>query len=286
MQHTKTWKMTPLVLAIASSLSLSAFAEESTEQASTAELSTSDESCLLCNVGGSVGVYYSSNLYDQDDYRLDRSLSWNGSLNYKLSENTRLYITSGGYKAYDNKTGIFANDTVVGMNYSGLFSFGETGKVGLGGQFTIPTSETSRDTRLYTAFRIDLPISFKALGVNFSVQPRLRKNFYEYETINGRVLTEWQGTLSMAASYPLHDSLTIGGSLLGGNGMSYKGARAREFTYGGSLFASYSINDNWLVALSVASSGRYYDAQQGNLGNVDLFDAEKASYTVGTSYSF
>ncbi|MCX9565232.1 hypothetical protein IG518_22080, partial [Vibrio cholerae] len=181
--------------------------------------------CMICQLSGSATLAYDSNLYDKDDYRSIRNLSWNGTLNYPVSEQLRAYITGGGYRVFQDKTGTYVTDTVVGLNHSNLFAFGETGRLGLGGQLTIPTSEASRDTELYTAFRLSMPVSFEMLGGHYSVSPRLRKNFYKYQTMNGRVLTEWVYSLSVDGNYQF-DNLTLGMSLLGGNGTSYKGNRS------------------------------------------------------------
>lgn len=94
---------------------------------------------------------------------------------------------------------------------------------------TIPTSEASRDTELYTAFRLSVPVSFKMLGGNYSVSPRLRKNFYKYQTMNGRVLTEWVYSVSADGHYQF-DKLTLGASLLGVMVRVIKGIVAENLT--------------------------------------------------------
>ncbi|MES1384032.1 hypothetical protein ABUU23_19735, partial [Vibrio cholerae] len=86
-----------------------------------------DQPCLICQLSGSASLAYDSNLYDKDDYRSVRNLSWNGTLNYPVSEQLRAFITGGGYRVFQDKTGTYVTDTVVGLNYSNLFTFGETG---------------------------------------------------------------------------------------------------------------------------------------------------------------
>ncbi|KOO10792.1 hypothetical protein AKJ18_32430, partial [Vibrio xuii] len=102
-----------------------------------------------------------------------------------------------------------------------------------------------------------------------------RKNFYKFKTMNGRVLTEWVYSLSVGANYQF-DKLTLGASALGGNGMSYKGNRSKQFTYGASVFSSYQLADNWSASLSASTAGFYTDAERGTLGDIDLFDEDKA----------
>ncbi|HAS8175290.1 TPA: hypothetical protein I7671_05520 [Vibrio vulnificus] len=288
MQHTTKWKITPLAILLGALFSSSIYAEENSQtngESNTESTSEAQSSCIWCNVGGSASLAYDSNLYDTNDYRSVRNFSWNGTLNYKLSDKTGLYFSTGGYRALEDKVGTYATDSVFGASYSNIYEFGETGKIGLSGQLTIPTSEISRDTKLYTAIRISTPIRFQMLGGNYSVTPRVRKNFYKYETMNGRVLTEWVYSISVGGSYSF-DDLTIGASALGGNGMSYKGTRSRQFTYGASAYASYGITDNWSTSFTVSTAGFYSDAERGTLGNIDLFDTDKATYIAQLTFSF
>ncbi|ELP5728685.1 hypothetical protein QTV44_001934 [Vibrio vulnificus] len=289
MQHTKKWRITPLAILLGALFSSSLYAEENseTQDSSQAESTQTDESasCILCNVGGSLSLTYDTNIYDKDDYRSVRSFSWGGSLNYKLTDRTRAFFSSGGYRTLENKTGDFMTDSVVGVGYSNLFTFGDTGRIGLSGQFTIPTSEASQKDELNTAFRLAVPISFKIWDVNFNVSPRLRKNFHEYKTIAGRSLTEWTYSLSSSASMSW-GSFSTGISMLGGNTISYQGTRRSSWTYGGSIYGSYTINDQWSASLSASSSGVYQDAERGTLGNIDLFDQDKASYSATVTFSF
>ncbi|ASK55008.1 hypothetical protein [Vibrio tarriae] len=286
MHNIKKCRVNPISFLVVSLFSAAAVSAggEATNQNSDLTLNE-DQQCLICQLSGSASLAYDSNLYDKDDYRSVRNLSWNGTLNYPVSEQLRAYITGGGYRVFQDKTGTYVTDTVVGLNYSNLFTFGETGRLGLGGQLTIPTSETSRDTELYTAFRLSMPVSFKMLGGHYSVSPRLRKNFYKYQTMNGRVLTEWVYSVSADVNYQF-DKLTLGMSLLGGNGTSYKGNRSREFTYAASVYSNYQISDSWSASFTVSSAGFYSDAERGTLGNLDLFDTDKASYIAQLTYSF
>lgn len=286
MHNIKKCRVNPISFLVVSLFSAAAVSAggEATNQNSDLTLNE-DQQCLICQLSGSASLAYDSNLYDKDDYRSVRNLSWNGTLNYPVSEQLRAYITGGGYRVFQDKTGTYVTDTVVGLNYSNLFTFGETGRLGLGGQLTIPTSETSRDTELYTAFRLSMPVSFKMLGGHYSVSPRLRKNFYKYQTMNGRVLTEWVYSVSADVNYQF-DKLTLGMSLLGGNGTSYKGNRSREFTYAASVCSNYQISDSWSASFTVSSAGFYSDAERGTLGNLDLFDTDKASYIAQLTYSF
>ena len=246
---------------------------------------TQKERCFYCDFHGSFNVGYSSNLYDSDSYKSERNVIWGGSLSYSITDDWRVYGSSGGYKSFQDEEGVFATDSVVGSRYSNLLNFGDITRIDIDGQFTMPTSETSRDTKLITAFRLALPVKFDIYDVNLSVTPRVRKNFYEYETYNGRVLTEWVYSLLVDMNYSFSD-LTIGASMLGGNGLSFKGSRAREFTYAGSAYASYQFADNWALGLIVSSSGFYADAEKGTLGDFDLFDTEKVTYVTQLTFSF
>ncbi|HDZ9495664.1 TPA: hypothetical protein RU013_002410 [Vibrio cholerae] len=286
MHNIKKCRVNPISFLVVSLFSATTvFAEGETTNPNSDLTLNEDQLCLICQLSGSASLAYDSNLYDKDDYRSVRNLSWNGTLNYPVSEQLRAFITGGGYRVFQDKTGTYVTDTVVGLNYSNLFTFGETGRLGLGGQLTIPTSEASRDTELYTAFRLSVPVSFKMLGGNYSVSPRLRKNFYKYQTMNGRVLTEWVYSVSADGHYQF-DKLTLGASLLGGNGTSYKGNRSREFNYAASVYSHYQISDSWLASFTVSSAGFYSDAERGTLGNLDLFDTDKASYIAQLTYSF
>lgn len=277
MQNTIKCKQRTIALAVSALLSSACFADDNNGEQE-AESAWSD-------LGGSLSLSYNTNIYHPDDHRSVRSLSWSGGLNYQFTDQVRGYASSGGYRAYENETGDFATDSVVGLSYSNLYEFGETGKIGASAQFTIPTSEASRKNELNTALRVATPFTFQSWGVNFNITPRLRKNFHEYKTIGGRSLTEWTYSLSSSATKSW-ESFTLGISALGGNTISYQGTRRTSWTYGGSLFGSYSISKNWSASLSASTSGVYQDAERGTLGNIDLFDQDKASYRATVTFSF
>ena len=279
MQYTQQWKKSALALLLSPLLMTSAFADENKSE------EVQEKEQVESKLGGSVSLAYDTNIYNKDDHRAVRNFSWGGTLSYSFNQDYSAYLSTGGYRALENETGTFANDTVIGLSRSGLFTFGETGSIGMSGQFTIPTSETSRNDELNTAFRLAIPVSFKALGIDFSIAPRLRKNFHEYKTAGGKSLTEWTYSLSTGASYKF-EKLVIGISALGGNSQSYQGTRRDDFNYGGSIYGSYQATDSIGISLTGATSGFYADAEQGTLGNIDLFDADRASYIAEITYSF
>ena len=277
MQNTRICKRRTVALAISLAFISSVNAEE--------QNSENEPISVWSDVGGSLSLSYDTNIYHPDDHRSVRSLSWSGSLNYKFNDDISGYISSGGYRAYENETGDFATDSVIGANYVSIYRFGETGNISLSGQLTIPTSETSRKDKLQTAIRLATSISLKAWGVNFSVTPRIRKNFHEYKTMGGKSLTEWTYSINSSAVKSWED-FTLGISALGGNTISYQGTRRSSWTYGGSLFGTYSFSDNWSASLSASTSGVYQDAERGTLGNIDLFDQDNASYRATITFSF
>ncbi len=290
MHNTIKWKVNPIAILLGTIFSLSVYAGEGNgvdniNDKVESTQNESDASCITCNISGSVTAGYSTNIYNKDDYRAKRSFSWNGTLKYEFSENMKTYISSGGYRALDDEVGTFATDSVIGLSYSKLYEFGERGKVSASGQFTIPTSEASRNDKLQTAFRLAIPVSFDHWGVSFTISPRVRKNFHQYETYGGKSLTEWTYSLFTGASYSW-EKLTIGIDALGGNTISYKGTRRDSVDYGGSVYGAYDFAENWSFALTAATSGAYADAERGTLGNIDLFDADKASYTAEITFSF
>ncbi|KYN24926.1 hypothetical protein AUQ44_03595 [Vibrio cidicii] len=288
MQHTTKWKVTPLAVILAALFSTSALADEdNTVDNSGAESTQTEESasCFVCNVSGAVSLSYDTNIYNKDDHRSVRNLSWSGDLSYKLSSNTKVYFSTGGYRAFEDETGTYATDSVLGLSYSNLYNFGETGKIGASGQFTIPTSESSEKDELQTAFRLSVPVTLTAWDINFSISPRLRKNFHKYKTAGGKSLTEWTYSLSTSASKSW-ESFSSGVSILGGNTISYQGTRRSSWSYGVSIWGAYSFSDNWSASLEAATSGAYQDAERGTLGNIDLFDQDKASYIATLTFSF
>ncbi|WP_407332778.1 hypothetical protein [Enterovibrio sp. 27052020O] len=235
--------------------------------------------------GGRAVVYYSQNGFDKDDYRSVRSLNWSATANYKFSEKYSGYLTTGGYRAYEDETGDFLTDTAFGLSRSSLLAFGETGKVGARLQFTLPTSEFSRKDKLQTGVRIDTPVSAKVAGFDLYLSPRYRKNFHEYKTtVNGKVLTENIVSVVGNVGYGLGDAY-FEGTLIGGTSWTYQGNR-RDWTYVGEIKASYSLTDYLSAALSASNSGAYYDAERGTLGNIDLFDEKEATYTASLTFSF
>ncbi|EGQ8294378.1 hypothetical protein GTW31_09870 [Vibrio parahaemolyticus] len=289
MQHTTKWMMTPLAMLLGTLFSAPSFAVETSviDSTSTPESTQNegDTSCIVCKFSGAVYLSYDTNIYDKDDYRSVRNFSWGGDLVYSFSSDTKAYFSTGGYRALEDEVGTYATDSVLGLQYTNLYRFGDTGKIGVAGQLTIPTSETSRKDELHTAVRLDVPISFSAWSVDFSVSPRLRKNFHEYKTMGGRSLTEWTYSL-FAVAEKSWESFAVGITALGGNSISYQGTRRSSWQYEGALYGIYEFDESWSLLLAASSTGFYQDAERGTLGNIDLLDQEKASYIATVTYSF
>ncbi len=236
--------------------------------------------------GGSLSLGYDSNFFQESDYRSNRALSFHGSLYLSFWDSYSLYANSGGYRTLQHAEGYYSTDTVIGLSRSSLFTFGESGKVGMSGQFSIPTSEFSQDNHLNTAFRIQTPLSFTLLDIDMTVAPRIRKNFHQYTTSpSGTVNISWGLSLLLVANYSYDDAFFFA-SALGGTSINYNGRWADGYSYGGSLGAGYKLLENLSISLTFASSGVYTDAAQGTLGSFDIFDEAKATYSLGMTYSF
>ncbi|MDN3682341.1 hypothetical protein QWZ04_18720 [Vibrio tapetis subsp. quintayensis] len=286
MQNTEKWmlKSTSLIIGLLINSHLYA-GEVMVDESENSTNITESGNCFDCKLSGTITGGYDTNIYNRNDHRSIRSLSWRLSLDYSFLNHYKVYLKTGGYRALEDKVGDYFTDSVIGMSRSNLFNFGESGEIGLSGQFTIPTSETSRKDSLNTAIRVAVPVSAKHWGVRFSVTPRISKSFHQYKTSGEKSLTEWIYSLSMAASYSWSD-LSVGASMLGGNSRSYQGTRRNDITYAGSIYGGYKITDNIGVSLSASTSGFYADAERGTLGNIDLFDPNSASYNAEISYSF
>ncbi|MCF7480648.1 hypothetical protein L3V31_02700 [Vibrio sp. J1-1] len=288
MQHTTKWMMTPLAMLLGTLFSMSSLAEEISVFDSRGPKSTHNEgetSCFVCKLSGSVYLSYDTNIYDRDDHRSVRNFSWGGVLNYSVSRDVKAYFSTGGYRALEDEVGTYATDSVLGLQYSNLYHFGDTGKVGIAGQFTIPTSENSRKDELKTAFRLAVPISFSVWSIDFSISPRVRKNFHDYKTMGGRSLTEWSYSVFTLAEKSW-ESFSLGVTALGGNTISYQGTRRTSWKYESALYGAYKFDDDWSLLLAASSTGFYQDAERGTLGNIDLLNQEKTSYIAEVSYSF
>jgi len=286
MQHTTKWMLKSFPLIIGSLLSFNILAEDAVvEENEDSSIAIESDECQSCKLSGSATLGYDTNIYSRSDHRSVRNISWRGSLNYSFNDAYRLYFNTGGYRALEDEVGTYMTDTIVGLSRAKLYQFGETGAVGIAGQFTIPTSETSRKDSLNTAFRLAIPVSFKLWDANISISPRVSKSFHEYKTSGGKSLTEWIYSISMGANYRW-DKLEMGISALGGNSRSYQGTRRTELTYAGSIYAGYDLAENIGISLAVSTAGFYADAERGTLGNIDLFDPDRATYIAEISYSF
>ncbi|MBD1556565.1 hypothetical protein HC752_06415 [Vibrio sp. S9_S30] len=285
MQHTNKFALPKLVLMTGVLASCNALADEQKEmKQEEAANSAVQEEVVETQYGGSLSFAYQTNIYHPDDYRSSRALNWSAIFSATEGKLTA-FITTGAYRALEDRTGDFFTDTAMGLSYSSLGKFWETGNVGISGQLTVPTSETSRKQSLNTAFRLALPISFKISEVGLSFSPRIRKNFHSYKTAGGSSLSEWIYSISAGVNYSVN-KFNFGASLLGGNSISYQGTRRSSFTYGGSLYGSYKATDYLSLSLSASSNGVYADAERGTLGNIDLFNSEKAIYVATATFSF
>lgn len=266
-----------------------AFAEEAKDSTTENETGTSEETIADNSTtawGGSLSIGYDSNFFQASDYRSSRALSFHGSLYFGFWESYSLYTSSGGYRTLQGAEGFYSTDTVVGLSKSSILTFGESGNVSISGQFSIPTSQSSQDSFLNTAFRVQTPISFKLADVGITVAPRIRKNFHQYTTSpNGDTNISWALGLLLAANYTYGNTF-FSASALGGTSINYNGRWADGYSYGGSLTTGYNLRDDLSLSLTLASSGVYTDAAQGTLGSFDIFDEAKATYSLGLTYSF
>ncbi len=234
--------------------------------------------------GGSFSLGYRTNIYHPDDYRSSRSLSWSASFRAKQDKFTAS-ISTGAYRSLEDKTGDFFTDSSIGLSYSSLAKFGETGNVSMSGRLTIPNSESSRKQQLITAVQLSVPVRFKVAKVGISVSPRIRKNFHKYKTIAGRSLSEWVYSISTSANISSGD-FSFGTSIYGSNSQSYQGTRRTSINYGGSVYGSYRVADYLSISVSASSGGVYKNAEQGTSNNIDLFNSEKANYVATATFSF
>lgn len=286
--RTFTKSMLSSFIACTFALAQCAHAEDNsdTEAVGKIEATENSDTEIESNWSGSLSLGYDSNFFSSSDYRSSRAISTHGSLYYSIADNYSLYASTGGYRTLQRAEGFYSTDTVVGLSRSSLFTFGETGKVSISGQFSLPTSESSQDAHLNTAFRIQTPISFKLADVGITVAPRIRKNFHEYTTSpSGNVNTSWGLSLLLAANYSYGD-VFFSASALGGTTVNYNNRWADGYSYGGSLSSGYNLSDALSISLTLATSGLYTDAAQGTLGSFDLFDDAKATYSLGMTYSF
>lgn len=99
-------------------------------------------------------------------------------LTHQLTSSIKCIFVTGAYRALEDETGDFWNDSLIKLKRYSIYNFGESGTIDLSGQLTIPTSEASRDDDLQTALRIDLPVGFKVLEADISVSPRIRKKTF------------------------------------------------------------------------------------------------------------
>lgn len=240
-------------------------------------------SSLFTRWGANFSVGYNTNLYT--DHREDRSLSWNLGLNTSFMEVYQLYLSTGGYRSFDTNRGDFNTDTLLGAISPSLYQFGETGKVKIKGQLTLPTSEYSQDTKLITALRLELPVSFKYQDIGLGLSPKIKKNFHQYETIGDSSLTEWTYSLSVWANYAWSD-FAVGISSLGGKTVSYQGTVRDTLNYSGSIYIAYSWTDHLSTTFSAANAGYYADTERGSLGDIDFFNAADSSVNFDVTYSF
>ncbi|ANQ28232.1 hypothetical protein BA894_17450 [Vibrio natriegens] len=288
MQYTTKWMKTPLTMLLGTLFSMPSLAEDTSVLDSCGPESTHNDvetSYFVCKLSGSVYLSYDTNIYDKDDHRSVRNFSWGGDLSYSFSRDIKAYFSAGGYRALEDEVGTYATDSVLGLQHVNLYSCGDTGKVGIAGQFTIPTSEDSRNDELKTAFRLEVPISFSIWSIDFSISPRVRKNFHEYKTMGGRSLTEWSYSVFTLAEKSW-EPFSLGVTALGGNTISYQGTRRSSWKYESALYGAYKFDDDWSLLLAVSSTGFYQDAERGTLGNIDLLNQEKTSYIAEVAYSF
>ncbi|EKO3677326.1 hypothetical protein FKQ60_04455 [Vibrio sp. A11] len=228
---------------------------------------------------------YDSNIYNKNDYRSERKLWWNSTLSHTFAPHYSVSLSTGAYRPLQQERGDFFTDTALALHRQSQFTFGETGRIGWQAQFTLPTSEFSRKDKLTTALRLSTPIQWQAVNIDWQFTPRLRKNFHRYETMGERSLTEWIYGFHFLGSYQWRD-FTLSSSVLGGNTISYAGTRRNSFDYAGDVNLSYRVNQHVAFNVGASNSGVYYDAAQGTLGNIDLFDADRVIYSASISLNY
>lgn len=234
--------------------------------------------------GGDLSASYTANTYDKSSHNSLRSLNWSGKLKYSLTESYAVYLASGGYRVYEGKTGDFFTDTVIGFEDRHLATLGDSGKLKYNLQLTLPTSELSRDDELESRVRLALSYAATDGQASYFISPRLAKNFHRYQTAGDKSLPEWLVSLNAGFAYQW-DKLTLSASLLGGTSWSYQHTR-QDWTYSGAVSAQWQITEHFYTGLSLSNSGVYFDAEQGTVGDIDLFNDDTAVYSLSLGYTF
>lgn len=199
MQHTTKWMMTPLAMLLGTLFSAPSFALETSviDSTSTPESTQNegDTSCIVCKFSGVVYLSYDTNIYDKDDYRSVRNFSWGGDLVYSFSSDTKAYFSTGGYRALEDEVGTYATDSVLGLQYTNLYRFGDTG----GGR--------SLTEWTYSLFAVaeksweSFAVGITALGGNSISYQGTRRSSWQYEgALYGTYEFDESWSLLLAAS--------------------------------------------------------------------------------------
>ncbi|MFR9720903.1 hypothetical protein ACL00X_16240 [Aeromonas diversa] len=239
--------------------------------------------------GGSLEFDYTSNFYEPGSYNEMRTAGLNGILDYRFENGSKASINLAGTHSFDNPKGQYWKDGWLKYGNSDLFTLTDSITLGLDGSLRLPMSEQSRKDDLHTSLRVATPLSIDLAnlldGLEFTWQPRLMKNFHEYQTRGGRSLKEWTLENLLSLDYTGWERWSFNASLVFNSHRTYQGARQKDdYIHAESVY--YDLTDNWSIGLMYSNAGIVYDLERGGTGSIELFDKRNATWSALISYSF
>jgi hypothetical protein len=208
-------------------------------------------------------------------------------LSYQMTEEykARLWIdiTKDLADSYEEKL----QNTKVTFSKKGI-KFGEKLTYTPSVTTVIPTSEKSkRNEELIVGLEVNTSLSY-ALNdsLSFSYNPRVGKNFHEYETSRtNKTNTSYKLVQFAGLSYDITDKYSAGTTLIQSNTWSYKGTR-RNPSYLFITSLGYQAMKDLSLSIGTLQGGSLVQRENGPDGNIEIYDENETTYYGNFSLSF
>lgn len=234
---------------------------------------------------GFVNAARSTSLYDFQDGSRKDGMDYTGRVNFNLTKNYTVRIDGGYSQDLKDSQNDDWNDTSVSVRRN-PFAISRSLLMGLSLGGVAPTSKES--------YKIKNSMGSMSVGMSLSNNPKalipglgivgtasLSRNFHQYETdINGKVLSQYSSTQSLAVSYDWPVGISASATFVHRNGLTYQNNIRESFEISEEL--GYEVTKAISIAVGHSNSGNALKAN-GVDSNVQIVDEDSSIvYASGT----
>ena len=274
----------PFLLSL--TLSLSAFAETSTNQIIETNLTDHNPLDIFKNVSGSIGFGYESDFYEFSATEKEQAL--NLQLEFIVKHNDWKYGLSSvvSKRLLKQEKAEIGDARLFVIKPLAIFAKESSFSSSLSASVALPTSQESRyEQEMYLNFSIGPSLTWNKDNLSFFLIPRIGKIFNKYKTsYNGENNTSYYSKVSIASSYQVLNSLST--QFTTSITQAWTDNHVRKLpTYASELSTDLKLASQLTFSLTVSINDKIYKSD-GTSANIKIFDKNLSAYSVALTKDF